>query len=285
MTMLSLSLATLRHQSRQYLAPGLAVVLGIAFIAATLVLTGTMNSSIRQSVAGQYAPYESVVVAEGRDAEIPAHVARRVAHVEGVTAVDPVRTGSALLRTSTGESYAMITTESVVAPHPVLEGRAPRAPNEVALSKTVAAGSQLRVGDTVPLTGFDTEGTTPVRAQVVGIIDVAGDPRYAGGTPAVFATPEGVTRFTGVQGWDEIDVVSSSDEATTTAAIRSALEAKGVDATVLTATEHADDQVTAFTGGTDFLAVFFLAFAVIALFVSAIVIANTFAILLASTLR
>lgn len=283
--MLSLSLASLRHQSRQYLAPGLAVVLGIAFMAATLVLTGTMSSSIRQSVAGQYEPYQSVVVAEGGRAEIPAGTAQQVAHVEGVTAVDPVRTGSGLLRTTTGESYAMITTESAVAPHPVIEGRAPRAPTEIALSKTVASGTQLQVGDTAPVTAMAITSATPVRARVVGIIDVAGDPRYAGGTPAVFTTPAGVTELTGTQGWDEIAVVASTDEATTSAAIRSALEAKGADVTVVTATQHADDKVTEFTGGTDFLAVFFLAFAVIALFVSAIVIANTFSILLARRAR
>lgn len=286
MTMLSLSLATLRHQSRQYLAPGLAVVLGVAFIAATLALTGTMNSSIRQSVAGQYAPYESVVVPPpGTSEELPAGVADEVAGVHGVSDVDPVRSGPGLLRTATGESYAMITTESTVAPHPVIEGRAPRAPTEIALSKTVAAGSQLEVGDSVPVTAVAEESATPERAQVVGIIDIAGDPRYAGGTPAVFATPEGVTGLTGVQGWDEIAVVATTDEATTTAAVRSALAAKGADVTVRTATEHADDKVTEFTGGTNVLAIFFLAFAVIALFVSAIVIANTFSILLARRAR
>lgn len=283
--MLSLSFATLRHQSRQYLAPGLAVVLGIAFIASTLVLTGTLNSSIRESVAGQYSPYEAVVVPQGQGDEIPAEVADEIADVDGIDTVDPVRTGAGLLRGSSGESYAMITTESSVSPHPVLEGRAPRAPTEIALSKTVASGSQLEVGDSVPVTAADSESGAPVRAQVVGITDVADDPRYAGGTPAVFATPEGVTDLTGAKGWEEISAVASTDEGTAATAVRSALERKGAGLTVRTATEHADEKVTEFTGGTDFLAAFFLAFAVIALFVSAIVIANTFSILLARRAR
>lgn len=283
--MLRLSLASLRHQSRQYLAPGLAVVLGIAFIASTLVLTGTLNSSIRQSVAGQYAPYESVVVPTSQGDEIPAEVADDVADVAGVESVDPVRTGPGLLRTGTGESFAKITTESAVSPHPVLEGRAPRAPTEIALSQTVASGSQLEVGDRVPVTAAAGEEGEPVRATVVGITDVADDPRYAGGTPAVFATPEGVTGLTGAKGWEEISVVAATDEDDTAAAVRSALDGQGADLTVRTATEHADEKVTEFTGGTDFLAAFLLAFAVIALFVSAIVIANTFSILLARRAR
>ncbi|MDN5715735.1 MAG: ABC transporter permease [Janibacter sp.] len=283
--MLSLSLATLRHQSRQYLAPGLAVILGIAFIASTLVLTGTLNASIRSSVAGQYAPYASVVVPQGSSDEIPTEVAQQIASVDGVETVDPVRTGTGMLRTAGGESFAMITTESAVAPHAVVEGRAARAPTEIALSRTVAAGTQLRVGDTVAVTAASEESGRPLQATVVGIVDVGGDPRYAGGTPAVFTTPEGVTDLTGTTGWDEVPVVASADQEATSAAIRTALDAKGADVTVRTATEHADEKVTEFTGGTDFLTAFFLAFAVIALFVSAIVIANTFSILLARRAR
>lgn len=282
--MLSLSLASLRHQSRQYLAPGLAVVLGVAFVAATLVLTGTLSSSVRAAVAGQYAPYSSVVLADA-DAPIPADVAGQIADLDGVDAVAPVRTGAAMLGAGGGESFAMVTTESDVSPHPVVHGRAPQAPTEIALSETVAAGSQLEIGNTARVAALSGADDTASRATVVGIVDVAGDPRYAAGTPAVFATPAGVTDLTGATGWEEIAVVGSADEETVTASLRSALEAKGADVTVRTATAHADAQVVAFTGGTDFISLFLLAFAAIALFVSAIVIANTFAILLARRAR
>lgn len=281
---LTLSLATLRHQARQYLAPGLAVVLGVAFVAATLVLTGTMSASVREAVAGQYAPYAAVVVPP-EDDELPAGLPEQVADVDGVDAVDPVRSGAGLLRTASGESFALVTTESQVAPHPVLEGRAPTASTEIALSETVAAGTRLGVGDTVAVAAASGSDAGVVDARVVGIVDVGGDPRYGGGTPAVFATPEGVTDLTGTRGWDEIAVVSSAGEAGAVDAVTAALGTKWADLTVRSATEHADDKVAEFTGGTDFLAAFFLAFAVIALFVSAIVIANTFAILLARRAR
>ena len=284
MTVLRLSLASLRHQSRQYLAPGLAVVLGVAFVAATLTLTGTLTSSVRAAVAGQYAPYSSVVV-PGADEPLPSDLTEQIAALDGVEAIDPVRTGSAVLQGAGGESYAMVTTESEVSPHPVVEGHRAQGPGQIALSETVAAGSGLEVGDSATVRGLSGEGDAAARATVVGIIDVAGDPRYAGGTPAVFATPAGVAALTGASGWQEIDVVGSADEEAATASLRSALEAKGVDGTVRTATAHADTVVMAFTGGTDFLTTFLLAFAAIALFVSAIVIANTFSILLARRAR
>lgn len=282
--MLSLSLASLRHQSRQYLAPGLAVVLGVAFVAATLALTGTLSSSVRAAVAGQYAPYSSVVV-PGDDGPVPSVLATHVAGLDGVDAVDPVRTGSAMIRGGGGESFAMITTESDVSPHPVLQGRMPDSAREIALSETVAAGSQLEVGDSVQVASLSGADDSTTRATVVGIVDVAGDPRYAGGTPAVFATAPGVTGLTGASGWEEIDVVGSADEEAVTASLRSALEAKGADVTVRTATAQADEKVTQFSGGTNFISIFLLAFSAIALFVSAIVIANTFSILLARRAR
>ena len=282
--MASLTAASLRHQSRQFLAPGLAVVLGVAFVAATLVLTGTMNASIRDAVAGQYSSYSAVVTPSKGEETLPAGVADRISHTDGVANVDPVRSGSGMIGRSADASPAMITTESSLVPHPVLEGRAPQGDDEIALSETVRAGTGLEVGDTVPVQPTDGDsGST--RAKVVGVLDVSGDPRYGGGTPAVFATPKGVTHMTGVSGWDEIPVVGTDDEEATTASLTSALQAKGADVTVSTATEHADAKVAEFTGGTDFLASFFLAFAVIALFVSMIVIGNTFSILLARRAR
>src|SRR5699024_6211886 len=282
--MASLTAASLRHQSRQFLAPGLAVVLGVAFVAATLVLTGTMSASIRDAVAGQYSSYSAVVTPPKGEETLPAGVAGRLSHVDGVANVDPVRSGSGMIGRSTNASPAMITTESSLVPHPVTEGRAPQGADEIALSETVRAGTGLEVGDTVPVRATDDGGAT--RAKVVGVLDVSEDPRYGGGTPAVLATPKGVTHLTGVTGWDEIPVAGTDgDEEATSASITSALQSQGADVTVRTATEHADAKVEEFTGGSDFLASFFLAFAVIALFVSVIVIGNTFSILLARRAR
>src|SRR5699024_5837456 len=81
----------------------------------------------------------------------------------------------------------------------------------------------------------------------------------------------------------EIGVIGGADETTLAAAVAEAAPQKGVE--VATATECADDQVAALTGGTDMIGALMLAFAVIALFVSTIVIANTFSILLARRAR
>lgn len=284
MTMFSLSLATLRHQARRYLAPGLAVILGVAFVASTLVLTGTLSSSFRSSIAGQYENYSAVVTTQGDATSVPEDISSLVADVDGVEAIDPIRSGGALVRTVSGERFALVTTEASRAPHPVVAGRGPRAPDEVSISEAAASQSDLEIGDTVPFVPVEAHGATTPRATVVGLVDVTDDPRYAGGIAAVFATPEGVTELTGAQGWSEIGVVATGSPSDVVDRVSSVMP-RTSSVVVRTATEHADNQVAALTGGTDILGAVFLSFAIIALFVSAIVIANTFAILLARRSR
>lgn len=222
MTVLRLALASIRHQSRRFLAPGLAIVLGIAFVAATLVLTDTLSASMGKAVAGQYEPYSSVVLPEDDAKEIPADAADRVEAADGVSSVDAIRSGGAQLQSGTGETFALVTTETAATPHPMVEGRAARAPSEVALSDSVAASANVEVGDRLSVTSAagGSPGSKGTGATVVGITDVGDDPRYAGGSPAVFATPEGVTHLTGTTGWTELDVVGgSADEAEVTDAV------------------------------------------------------------------
>ncbi|QNF95604.1 ABC transporter permease [Janibacter sp. YB324] len=279
---LQLTLASLRHQSRRFLAPGLAVVLGVAFIAATLVLTGTLQSSMRTSVAGHYAPYASVVTPKGDDADspsLPAGIVDEVSEVDGVTSVDAVRESWTMASTPAGQRGAFVTTGTSTHAPGVVEGRAARASDEVTLSTATASSFGSRVGDEVTFASGD-DGS-PVRAEVVGIVDVADHPVYGSGTPVVFTTAAGVTDLTGLTGWTEIDV-RGGDEAATTRALRDALP---LDADVASTTEASDDLVSRVTGGTDVLGVLLTAFAAIALFVSAIVIGNTFGILLARRAR
>lgn len=279
---LRLTLASLRHESRRFLAPGLAVVLGVAFIAATLVLTGTLQSSMRASVASHYEPYASVITPKEDAADspsLPSASADQVAAVDGVTSVDAVRESWTMARTPAGQRGALVTTGTTSHAPEVIEGRAARTPHEVTLSTATASSFGSRVGDEVTFTAAD-DGSH-ARAEVVGIVDVGDHPVYGSGTPVVFTTAAGVTDLTGLTGWTEIDV-RGGDEVATTQAVRDALPR---DVDVVSATEASDDLVGQVTGGTDMIGVLLTAFGAIALFVSAIVIGNTFGILLARRAR
>ena len=61
--MWQVTIASLRSQSRRLVAPGIAIVLGVAFVAASLSLGQTLGGSVRSMVAGYYTDYDAVVAA------------------------------------------------------------------------------------------------------------------------------------------------------------------------------------------------------------------------------
>lgn len=291
--MLDLTLATLRSQSRRYLAPGLAILLGVAFVAATLCLGKTMSASTMSALTGDLKNYAAVVVPGKDSAEnvIPAAALDTVRGTPGVQDVRAERTGYGRLAGKAGGSFVLLASSpSPTSRATTSAGRLPQRPAEIALSRTVAASAGLTVGDVATITPeqSDDAGRAPAgaasRAEVVGIVDAAKDPRYAGGSPLVFATADQVATWTGQHGYTELDVVAAPG--TTPEQLRAALADRvGPGSTVRTGAEQAQAAVTTVTGGTDFTTILLLGFAAIALFVSALVMANAFTILLARRSR
>lgn len=292
--MWQITLASLRTQARRLVAPGIAIVLGVAFVATSLSLGQTLGGSVRSMVAGYYTQYDSVV-ASGDEPMPPATLAA-VEATEGVDqAVGELQAG-ARVTTPTGPAYVVAATvptgDSLAR---VEDGRMPRATDEVALSRVVASADQLEIGDEIQLSAIEGRGSRS--ATVVGVVDAGGDPRYAGGTPVVFGSHEAVSAWSGEDGYSEIvvraaDGVSPAEltdrlrESTGGVSGESAGDGEGsAPLTVDTGTDHADSVTARISGGTDIITAMLLAFAVVALFVSAIVIANTFAILLARRTR
>jgi putative ABC transport system permease protein len=167
------------HKLRLALA-ALSVVLGVGFVAGTLVLTDTIARSV-DDVRGQLSAGADVSVrsrgAEGTDAAarepVPASVVSRVRGVEGVAVAAGSSVGFAQLVDASGKVVDGRTIGMAMPPEELgylrlREGRAPAAPAEVAIDAATAADAGLKVGDrvTVQLAG------APVAATVVGLVGV-----------------------------------------------------------------------------------------------------------------
>lgn len=283
--MLSITLASLRSQARRFLAPGLAIVLGVGFVAATLVLGNTLSSSTMTALTGDLGHYSAVVTPADRAKPVPARALAAVTSSPVVREVRAVRQGVAQITTRSGRSVVVLSSPpSPTSPARVAQGHLPTSSGQVALSESVAASSGLRLGETTPIAPLGREGATAGKATVVGIIDAARDPRYAGGSPIVFAVIDQVATWTGEHGFSELDVIGR--DGASAASVVTGLRAQlGKDVVVRTGTEQAKATVSDVTGGTNFLAGILLGFAAVALFVSTLVIANTFTILLARRAR
>ncbi|MBA4026193.1 MAG: hypothetical protein C0482_27930 [Gordonia sp.] len=282
--MRSVALAQLRAHKGRYLASGLAVAIAVAFVAATLTLSATSSASMRTSVAGQFATTDAAASVPGEFAE---RTGAALSDVPGVaaTAIDTTRWVSV---TSGKKSYGQVQL-TAMAPDESLRwqtlsvGRLPRAENEVA----AFAGSNFAVGQHFYVRPDVDTATDRVAREmtVVGLLDRGSMTTSA---PQLFGTNAGVAAIGPGRAVDQAESVvirmafaPGADPATVMSAI-TGLVTSVPGGQAMTGGQATDEVMSRYVGETDVLATVLLVFAAITALVSCLVIANTFAVLIAS---
>ncbi|GAA3721023.1 putative ABC transport system permease protein [Spinactinospora alkalitolerans] len=290
--MLRTTLAGLRlHKSRLF-TTALAIVLGVMFVTGTLVFTDTLRESFGTQVMGSAEKLDAVALADladvGPDDEVPRLAPETLAEIEDlpeVAAAQGVIKGDAPLLDADGRAMGTLPTLGIsvgggVERYEAAEGRLPTAGDEVALATTSADQGDYEVGDAVGV--LDSEGEEHA-FTVTGLIDFGLD-QEVGYRGAVAFTPDATERMTGVGEYAEIDVIGT--EGTPAAEVKDAVAAvAGGDAEVMTGRELGEELADAAGAQADVMATGLLLFAAIAVFVAALVIYNTFAILIAQRQR
>ncbi|KAA9374033.1 FtsX-like permease family protein [Microbispora cellulosiformans] len=276
----------LAHRLRLMLT-SLAIVLGVGFIAGTFVLTDTIDAGFSRSFAADADKVDVVVTpADDADAEddgiLPDRALAAVRAVRGVRDAQPVLSGDAPLIGRDGKVVGDYPTAGVSIPASrikITSGRTASAAGEAVLDKNTAKAQGFAPGATVAV--LDKAGKRH-EFRLVGIFDVGLDQNlaYRG---AVAFTPETARLVTGAKGFTEIDVVSSGPAPET---LRTAVAAAvGSGAKVMTGRERGDELARSNHVDTAFLRTGLLLFAAVALLVAALVIYNTFGILVAQRTR
>ncbi len=293
--------ATLRsllaHKLRLALS-AVAIVLGVAFVAGTMIFTATLDrtfTALFESTASDV----SVTAAAGFDAgaegpagsrPVPAALVEQVRAVDGVAAAEGlVQAEGVYVLTPQGEVLdtggapgigAGWIAEPALALGDLTDGRAPERAGEVALDSGTAEEAGYAVGDRVTLL---TPGPR-VDATVVGVFTFGEDGGLAGASLTAFdvATAQQLTGlgdgFTGIR----VDAAEGVGHAALRDRV-AAVVGDGYD--VQTAQQQADEQSAALEEGLSFITVLLTAFAVIALFVGSFIILNTFSMLVAQRTR
>ncbi|MEU6410761.1 FtsX-like permease family protein [Microbispora sp. NPDC046933] len=273
----------LAHRLRLVLT-SLAIVLGVGFIAGTFVLTDTIDAGFSQSFAADADKVDVVVTPKDdaeRDGNLPESALAAVKAVRGVKDAQPMVSGDAPVIGKDGKVVGDFPTAGVSIPASrikITSGRAPSAAGEAVLDKNTAKAEGFAPGATV--TVLDQAGKQQ-KFRLVGIFDVGLDQNlaYRG---AVAFTPATARRVTGAKGFTEIDVVSSGPSPES---LRTAVAAAVGDAKVVTGRERADEVAKRNNMDTSFIRLGLLLFGAVALLVAALVIYNTFNILVAQRMR
>jgi putative ABC transport system permease protein len=279
---------------------GLAIMLGVAFMAGTLVLTDTVKKTFDTLFADAYAATDAVVRGESRF-EDPSQFGEQRGRIDGsllevVEGVDGVAEaqgdvwGFAQIVDTNGDPVGnpgqgapTVGTnwyESPISPWSVTDGRPPEADDEVMFDQTSADKAGYSAGDraTVLVAG------APLEVTVTGIASFVGGESTGGASFVLFTTPA-AQRYVGEESqFDSISVAAgegvSQDE------LVGRIEATMPDGVeVVTGETITQESQQAVREALSFFDTFMMVFTIIALLVGGFMIFNTFFITVAQRTR
>ncbi len=292
--MWNLTIKGLMAHKRRLIGTCSAVILGVAFLAGTLVLGDSMRADFDRLFTSANAGTDAVVRGaatlgseeDARRQPIDASLLDQVATVDGVAAVAPSISGMGQIVGADGQALGGNGPPTLagnwidvpeLSPWRLAEGRAPAAAGEVVIDKGSADAGKLTVGSTTTVRVPD-----PVPVTVVGIATFGEDDSLSGATFAGFTLAEAERWFTAQPGQLSNVLVAGADgvsQETLVDRIEPLLPA-GVEA-ITGAEQTAEDNQSIQDAFLGFFETFLLVFAGIALLVGTFSIYNTFSIIVA----
>ncbi|MCL1869607.1 MAG: FtsX-like permease family protein [Promicromonosporaceae bacterium] len=286
--MLRLTLAQMRRSIGRLSAAGVAIVIGTAFVAATLLGGNLITRSAFDAISAQYARADLVVSTSATFTPQTVDTIRSTAGVAQASGMVQSWQGLVGGDRTIFQQVIPTTPDPRLMPLVLSKGAWPTGADQIALPPDVATRLSVGVGDTIGLQthGSDSETQTR-RLTVTGLVD---DPRnaYGGGGGAAVMDVTALDALQKADGGEltyrEITVLLADGASlpSVTAALRDAVP----HASVVTPDEHAQAVAQRLSGGQDlFFLIFVLTFAAIALLVAGLVITNTFQVLVAQRTR
>jgi putative ABC transport system permease protein len=298
--MLKTALRNLAAHKLRLLTTGLAVMLGVAFMAGTLVLTDTIQKTFDDLFADAFANTDAVVRAEAafegqqgspdQRARIDASFLDRVARVDGVAVAEGDVWGFAQLVDKTGDPIGnpgagppTVGTnwyDSELNTWTLAAGRGPRADDEVVLDKRSADEGGYGVGDraTVLVRG------APLKVTVSGLAKFGGADSPGGATFVMFTTPAAQQHVGEAGKFDSVSAAAEPGISQTELVRRiEPILPGGVE--VVTGQALTEENQDGIREGLSFFNRFMLVFAIVALLVGGFMIFNTFFITVAQRTR
>jgi putative ABC transport system permease protein len=273
---------------------GLAIVLGVAMISGTYILTDTINQAFTNVFNVSYRHADAIISGKqfvsGTHSEstVPASVLTRVRALPDVAAVsgsylfDTVtlvdRHGKTIACGGPSLGFGIGPSQPRFNPITLTSGHWAEGPRQVVIDTATAAHQHYKVGDTIA-----AKGDGPIKSYtVVGLGKISGV-SIGGATLAVFDVPTAAS-ILHKTGYDDISVAARPgvSQARLAAEIKPILPAV---AQVRTGSQQASHDAVQVTANSSVIRYILLAFGAIALFVGAFVIFNTISITIAQRTR
>lgn len=282
--------ANLRTYTSRYIATGLAIVLSVAFIVASTLMTTAFAEGMRQDLLREVVNADLVLEPTDDWAELSEDDIQRLLAVEAKIATAPGIKTAAIHR----QTFSEINTPSgrrnfgAIMPmipealrwQTILEGSWPVLPDEIVIDQLNAKAFDLKIGDQLSFRSAQGSGGKE-SFKLVGISDES-ETSFGESSPALVVTEAGFDRIAIDPAYQRLLI--AADEGGSPESIRPIVEPYLQEIPQFSIKTQADLEAEALedlVGSSTVMSSLFLAFGLIALIVSGYVIANTFQVLVA----
>jgi len=292
------TLKDLLGRKLRLLLTSLAVVMGVAMVSGTFVLTDTINAGFHAIFAVAYTNSSAVVTGKavfGGVADAPSFPASTLARIEKLPGVSAAAGGVEAAAQFVGANGKVVAHGGAPGlgfsvdpngdqrfnPLKLVAGSWPSSSDEVAMDANTADSLHVKVGERV---GVIVSGGSERRYTISGVADYGNSTSLGGATIAIFDLPTAQKLFDKQGELDEIDVAAKSG--VSSAKLLSEIQAVLPPHTqVRTGQQQTQASVNNFGSILSIVRYVLLAFGGIALFVGSFVIANTLSITVAQRAR
>lgn len=319
--MFSITVKLMKKSARMLIPAGIAILIGTAFIAATFLFGNAMNDSLARQTTAQLGGANYVISvdsSEGLNEQERNDIYTRTVNdfqldrIRATEGVKDVRVeSSSSVTVANGDkhasSYAITTAaQRDLLPVSIIQGDQPVDSNEIALTKSVADQLGVKVGDSVTVnsrtaqavasTGYgsagnDTAADSGMTVRVVGITeDPNGAYAYYGGASVL--SDNVITAMNGIDDFGKLNVyrvylnIDDADQPSADATVKQIDKLLPKHFTVQSRAAVEEESIKSVSkGDTSITTIFLLSFGILAMLVAALVIANTFQVLVAQRRR
>ncbi|MBT1166901.1 ABC transporter permease [Bifidobacterium simiarum] len=303
--MLSVTIQLMKRSAKMLIPAGIAVLIGTLFISCTFLFGNTLNYSMRHMLTASFGGANYAVSPDDGADYTSMHTVGdyRTDALSRIDGVKGLRVDTGLpVQVSHGGSHSTTfafpaADNAAVMPVSLTEGSWPRHDGEIVIPADMAKRLAVKVGDSVTVdnspvyAGSSSVGT--VKEKVVGLSD---DPNGAfsayGGAGTLSERDFSVLYGTGADGYDRVPanvlylLVEPSAGTTDQQVIDAIDRALPARMKTMSVNEFADQQMKQLNSNdTSIITSFMLAFGALSMFVAALVIGNTFQVLVAQRRR
>ncbi|AGH41060.1 ABC transporter permease [Bifidobacterium thermophilum] len=299
--MWSITIKMMKKNMKMLIPAGIAIMIGTAFIACTFLFGNTLNDTLRTQLTAQYAQANYIIQSTSKmsgSGSIPPTIGevntKQIASTDGVKSTYIQQ--NIPVNASTGDNSATLlainaSSDDRLLPVTMVKGHQPTGDKQIALPAKLADQLSVNIGDKVTLAanyGSGMSGSDSVELMVCGFTEDTNGAYGSYGGAAVIgdetmaklhgADSESDLMFTGMT----LDIDESKADAAVPAIRKLLPEGYSIE----TRQKAGDEALKSLSqSGTNAVTVFLMCFGILAMFVAALVIANTFQVLVAQRRR